>query len=105
MPNAKARLAKMIPRLGPFNSLVPRNFTRAPEFTHQQAFQETAMARHPSGNPDLIKQHIEHQQEGDEELGQDSAPAEERSKRRAKKPGTGRPDAEEGTGTVRNQRR
>jgi hypothetical protein len=64
------------------------------------------MADHPSGNPDLVRQHKEKQREGDEELGQKSGLSKDEVKNREARPiGTGKPDAEEGVGTVQNQAR
>jgi hypothetical protein len=58
------------------------------------------MQDHPSGNPDLVRQHKQKQRLGDQELAEnpnrnDNRPA----------PGEGKPDAEEGVGTVQNQKR
>jgi hypothetical protein len=55
----------------------------------------------PTGNPDLIHQHKDKQQRVGGE-GRD-----EKSSRRdkLKSPGRGKPDAEEGVGTVQNQKR
>jgi hypothetical protein len=59
---------------------------------------------HPSGNPDLIRQHKHKQRIGDKELDEKSRPSEGRTD---KPPtlGKGKPDAEEGVGTVQNQKR
>jgi hypothetical protein len=58
------------------------------------------MQDHPSGNPDLVRQHKERQRIGDRELAQNSDQDDKRPV-----PGKGKPDAEEGVGTVQNQKR
>ena len=64
------------------------------------------MDDHPSGNPQLIRQHKEKQREGDENLGQKKGMSADEVKNRGAKPvGKGKPDAEEGLGTVQNQKR
>lgn len=50
---------------------------------------------HPSGDPDVNRQHIKKQRKGDKELTEKPGPS----------PGSGRPDAEEGAGTEQNQKR
>ena len=58
------------------------------------------MQDHPSGNPDLVRQHEKKQRIGDDELAQHSE-----QDRNRPAPGKGKPDAEEGVGTVQNQKR
>lgn len=55
--------------------------------------------KHPSGNPELIEQHKKIQHKGDREISQGS-PEPDRPA-----PGRGKPDKEEGVGTVQNQKR
>jgi hypothetical protein len=50
---------------------------------------------HPSGDPEVNQEHIKKQRKGDRELAEKPGAS----------PGTGRPDAEEGVGTVQNQKR
>jgi hypothetical protein len=59
------------------------------------------MADHPSGDPSVNLEHIRKQRKGDQELAEKPGT----KPRRADKPATGRPDAEEGVGTVQNQKR
>lgn len=61
------------------------------------------MGTHPSGDKELNRQHIRKQREGDKELAENKpGPSADEEPR---VPGKGRPDAEEGVGTVQNQRR
>ncbi len=62
--------------------------------------------KHPSGNRDLINQHKGKQKEGDRDLGQKKGMTPDEVKNRGAIPvGRGKPDAEEGTGTMQNQKR
>jgi hypothetical protein len=63
------------------------------------------MKNHPSGDPDVNREHIKKQRKGDQELSEKPGMPPEREENGAGRPGTGRPDAEEGVGTVQNQRR
>ena len=65
------------------------------------------MARnHPSGDPEVNAEHIDKQRKGDKELaGHKPGPDPKHERERNETPGQGRPDAEEGVGTVQNQRR
>jgi len=58
--------------------------------------------KHPSGNPELLEQHKKLQRKGDREIAQGSSPAPDPDH---PAPGRGRPDKEEGVGTVQNQKR
>jgi hypothetical protein len=63
------------------------------------------MQNHPSGNPDLIRQHKDKQQRvGDQELDEKARPSEGRQNK-PQPPGRGKPDPEEGVGTIQNQKR
>lgn len=63
------------------------------------------MPGHPSGDRELNRQHIDKQRQGDKELaGNKPGPAPGEAED-ALPPGRAHPDAEEGTGTTRNQRR
>ena len=54
--------------------------------------------RHPGGNPKLVEQDKKNRREGDHEPSTGNVRPDE-------VPGKGKPDKEEGGGTVRNQRR
>ena len=53
------------------------------------------MSDHPTGNPDLIKQHKNIQQQGDRDLSNLDT--------HAPPPGKGKPDKEEGVGTTQRR--
>jgi hypothetical protein len=59
--------------------------------------------KHRSGNPQLVEQHKNIQREGDKELAQGGVDPGHSAPER--KPGRGKPDKEEGVGTVQNQKR
>lgn len=61
---------------------------------------------HPSGDPNVNLEHIKKQRKGDRELAEKPGMSPDQVENPgAGKPGTGRPDAEEGVGTVQNQKR
>ena len=59
--------------------------------------------KHPSGNPKIIKQYKEIQRKGDRELEKGASDPGHSAPERV--PGKGKPDAEEGVGTVQQQKR
>jgi hypothetical protein len=59
--------------------------------------------KHPSGNPKLVKQHKEIQRKGDRELAEGASDPGHSAPERV--PGKGKPDAEEGVGTVQQKKR
>jgi hypothetical protein len=59
------------------------------------------MQDHPSGNPDLVSQNKKKRRIGDKDL----APTSDEDGNKRPAPGKGKPDAEEGVGTVQNQKR
>lgn len=65
------------------------------------------MADHKQGDREVNAQHIRKQRQGDQELAGQKPGLSDQEVRSvgARKPGTGRPDAEEGVGTVQQQKR
>lgn len=73
-----------------------------PEANATPQLKDEIMAdKHPSGNPDLIEQHKKIQQKGDREISQGTSAPDPDSP----VPGKGKPDKQEGVGTVQNQKR